>query len=108
MVYWHGVTIVRELRHFRRNAITNRKYNDHTGPLFSILKLLKLTDIFNLQQLKFYYRYIKGHLPEYFKSLNFVPNSNYHNYDTRHRNRSHTGITKKHSQRNALDTALLL
>ena len=32
---------------------------------------------------------------EYFKSLNFVPNSNYHNYDTRHRNQLHIGITKK-------------
>ena len=69
--------------------------HDHTDPLFSKLKLLKLADIFNLQQLKFYYKYIKGDLPEYFKSLNFVPNSNYHNYDTRHRNQLHIGITKK-------------
>ena len=88
-------------------TITNSKYNDHTDPLFSKLKLLKLADIFNLQQLKFYYKYIKGDLPEYFKSLNFVPNSNYHNYDTRHRNQLHIGITKKHSPKNALDTAFL-
>ena len=87
--------------------ITNSKYNDHTDPLFSKLKLLKLADIFNLQQLKFYYKYIKGDLPEYFKSLNFVPNSNYHNYDTRHRNQLHIGITKKAFTKNALDTAFL-
>ena len=53
-------------------TITNSKYNDHTDPLFSKLKLLKLPDFFNLQQLKFYYKYIKGDLPEYFKSLNFL------------------------------------
>ena len=76
-------------------TITNSKYNDHTDPLFSKLKLLKRADIFNLQQLEFYYKYIKGDLPEYFKSLNFVPNSNYHNYGTRHRNQLHIGITKK-------------
>ena len=28
-------------------TITNSTYNDHTDPLFSKLKLLKLTDIFN-------------------------------------------------------------
>ena len=50
-------------------AITISKYNDHTDPLFSKLKLLKLTDIFNLQQLKFYYTYIKGHLPEFCAKL---------------------------------------
>ena len=48
-------------------TITISKYNDHTDPLFSKLNLLKRTDIFNLQQLQFYYRYIKGDLREYFK-----------------------------------------
>ena len=78
-------------------TITISKYNDHIDPLFSKLKLLKLTNIFNLQQLKFYYRYISRDfiIQEYFKSLNFVPNSNYHNYGTRHRNQLHTSITKK-------------
>ena len=67
--------------------MTLSKYNGHSDPLFSKLKLLKLTDIFNLQQLKFYYRYVKGDLPEYLKSLNFLPNSNCH------RNQIHTGMT---------------
>ena len=89
-------------------TITISKYNDHTDPLFSNLKLLTLTDIFNLQQLEFYYRYIKGDLPEYFKSLNFVPNSNYHNYGTRHRNQLHTNITNKAFTENALDIPFLL
>ncbi len=30
------------------------KYNAHTDPLFKILKLLKVNDIFKLQELKFY------------------------------------------------------
>ncbi len=33
------------------------KYNAHTDPLFKILKLLKVNDIFKLQGLKFYYKY---------------------------------------------------
>ena len=41
-------------------TITNSKYNDHTDPLFSKLKLLKLTDIFNLQQLNININILKG------------------------------------------------
>ncbi len=32
------------------------KYNAHTEPIFRSLKLLKLTDILKLQELKFYWR----------------------------------------------------
>ena len=37
--------------------ISGRKYNAHTGPLFKTVDLLTLGDLFNLNFLKFYYKY---------------------------------------------------
>ena len=39
--------------------------------------------MFKLQQLKFYYRYLKQNLPIYFQSLSF--NQNEHRYNTRNK-----------------------
>ena len=33
------------------------KYNAHTDPIFQMLKLLKIQDLFNIQNLKIYYKY---------------------------------------------------
>ena len=40
--------------------ITLSKYNAHTEPLFKKLKLLKLTDLLKLNELKFYYKFVKA------------------------------------------------
>ncbi len=39
------------------------KYNTHTKPIFKSVKLLKLTDILKLQDLKIYYKYKNNKLP---------------------------------------------
>ena len=44
--------------------ITCAKYNSHTEPLFKNLKLLKLSEIFSIAQLKFHFRYKYYKLPE--------------------------------------------
>ena len=46
--------------------ITNSKYNSHTEPLFKQLNLLKLKDIFTIQQYKFFHKYLSQDLPDYF------------------------------------------
>ena len=46
--------------------ISRSKYNAHTGPIFKTLDILTLDDLFNLNALKFYYKYIRDTLPPYF------------------------------------------
>ncbi len=59
------------------------KYNAHTEPIFKSLKLLKLTDILKLHELKFYYKYTNNKLPLYLSNLHFVQNAERHNHFTR-------------------------
>ena len=49
--------------------ISGRKYNAHTGALFKTLDILTLDDLFNLNILKFYYKYICDTLLLYFYFL---------------------------------------
>ncbi len=70
------------------------KYNAHTDPLFKILKLLKVNDIFKLQELKFYYKYKNNILPHYLHSLLFHPNTRTHDHDTRIKYKIHNPIGK--------------
>ena len=39
--------------------MTNSKYNVHTDPLFKSLKLLKIEDIFDVQCMKIWYKFMK-------------------------------------------------
>ena len=55
-------------------TISKSKYNAHTEPIFKKLQFLKLNDIFKLQQLKFYYKHIKGDLPKYFQHFSYIHN----------------------------------
>lgn len=65
-------------------VITVSKYNAHVEPLLKSMGLLKLSDIFKLQSLKFYHNYIHGKLPEYFLNFDFSSNHDTHQYPTRH------------------------
>ena len=56
------------------------KYNAHTDPLFNKLNMWKLQDIFNVNCLKIYHKYINGKLPNFFENF-CVFNS--HRYNTR-------------------------
>ena len=47
---------------------------EHTEPIFKVLNLLKLQDIYNLGLLVFYYKLVNEELPEYFKA--FDPRNN--------------------------------
>ena len=54
--------------------ITVNKYNAHTEPLFKSLNILKLKDMFLLNQLKFYYNFINNKLPHYFQQFQISTN----------------------------------
>ena len=64
--------------------ITCSRYNAHTTPIFSELKLLKLEDIFKIALLKFHFKYENNQLPQYFSNM-FLTENVTHDHDTRQR-----------------------
>ena len=67
-------------------TVTASKYNAHTEPLFKKLKILKVTDLCNLQEMKFIFKLENKMLPAYFtKSMN-IRQSDIHNHNTRNAN----------------------
>ena len=73
--------------------MTCSKYNAHTDPIFKKLKLSKIQDIFNVQNLKIYYKYKIGKLPQYFMTM-FTINADIHPYGTCQSSHLHHGITR--------------
>ena len=61
-----------------------QKYNAHTEPLFKRLELLRIEDILDLNILKFFYKFKKGQVPEYFKSYQIQTQDEKHGRDTRY------------------------
>ena len=64
--------------------ITHSKYNAQTKPLFKALDLLTISDLFNLNCLKFVYKFKNKKLPLYFLDFECVPRSEIHHHDTRY------------------------
>ena len=56
-------------------AITPSKYNAHYEPIFKELNLLKIEDIYKIQHLNFFYKYVNNNLPEYFQAMSFLYNT---------------------------------
>ena len=82
-VWGHNNKKITQLQKRAIRVITSSKYLAHTEPLFKSLGILKVGDIFKLQQYKFYYRFIHNSLPDYFQNL--VINRNMHHHNTRKR-----------------------
>ena len=68
--------------------MTNSRYHAHTEPLFKQLHLLKVKDIFDVQCLKFWYKFVNNELPNYFRNI-FTYNHELHDFETRNRDRLH-------------------
>ena len=71
-------------------VITNSAPFSHTEPLFIDLKVLKVKDIYQLQQLKFAHKLFNFQLPTYFLNGFITLNQQYHTYNTRRGNRLST------------------
>ena len=65
--------------------VSNRRYISHTEPIFKSLNFLKVTDLYKLHVLKFYYNYCHNNLPSYFRSFEFPKISQIHSYNTRNK-----------------------
>jgi len=88
--------------------ISDSKYNAHTSPLFSALDLLTVHDIYQLNVLKFYYKYSNNMLPEYFQAFQLTTNHDRHDYATRqrHANTVTNLNTNRHSLRYQLPNTI--
>ena len=64
--------------------ITNKKYRDHTNPLFLDCKLLKIAEIYKSELSKLMFKVHKNILT-ISDSTTFIPVSTVHHYHTRHR-----------------------
>ena len=79
--------------------ITCSRYNAHTEPLFKKMKLLKLSDIFDTNLLKLYFKYEHRLLPEFFLT-NFFENMPNHRYPSRKNSSQRLPLVKTaHGQR---------
>ena len=79
------------------------RYNAHTEPIFKMLKLLKLRDIFNAIIIKFYYN---GCLPSYFNSFRLTSQDQIHTYGTRHNYIIPANVTRTQFAQNCLRNKL--
>ena len=69
--------------------ITNSVKYSHTDPLFSRLKMMKLSQLYMYSVQQFMYKYHHSLLPDIFQDF-FTANENIHGYDTRQRHQYHT------------------
>ena len=81
--------------------MTNSKYNAHTEPLFKQLHLLKVNDIFDVQCLIFWYKFVNKKLPNYIRDM-FKYNYELHDIGTRSHDRLHLYPTRTSGARNVL------
>jgi hypothetical protein len=73
--------------------ISGAKYNDHTDPLFTKLKILKLEDIHELQIAKYMYALNNGMLPKALINM-FTMNNEIHTHNTRNRCNPHVTMRR--------------
>ena len=111
MAFYYGdeATRIYKLQKKAIRTISKSKYNAHTEPIFKKLQFLKLNDIFKLQQLKFYYKLIKGDLPKYFQHFSYIHNFEIHHHYTRETSsifipRVNHAYAQKHIRHNLIQT----
>ena len=75
--------IIYKLQKRAVRIITCSKYNAHSEPIFKMLNLLRIADIFLLQQLKFYFKLVNMELPTYFNNISLQHNYEVHQHNTR-------------------------
>ena len=62
-------------------VLANRPYTSHATPIFTELRILKITDLYHVQLYKLHYKHIHNLLPRYFAQ--FLNMYGDHNYDFR-------------------------
>ena len=79
--------------------MTKGKYNAHTEPLLKELWIVKVGNIFDTQCMKFWYKFLKKWLPEYFGTM-FSFNNELYQIEPRDQNKLQLLLTQTISARN--------
>ena len=107
LVWGHDVGQVFNLQKKAIRIINGSHYLTHTTPIFKALKILKLSDLFDLQLLKFYYRFKNNLLPKNLQDLPIRENSFFHSYNTRNRQKLSIPVYKHAFFRKSLSYSLI-
>ena len=86
-----------EISIFQKRAIRiicGKPKFSHSTPLFKLLNILKISDLYGLHLLKFYYRFINSTLPDALCGLNLRENCSFHGYMTRNRHKLSVPVHK--------------
>ena len=83
LAWGHETKRIFQLQKKAVRTITASNYIAHTDPIFINLDLLKVSDIYKLQQIKFYYKSINSQLPSYFHNMTYQTNFQRHGRHTR-------------------------
>ena len=86
--------------------MTNSRYNVHTEPLFKQSHLLKVKDIFDVQCMKFWYKFVNKKLPNYFRDM-LSYNHEVHDIGTRSHDQFHLYPTRTSGVHNILQHHIL-
>ena len=84
LLWGSNIKRIEKLQKFAVRTITNSKYNAHTEPIFKRNSLLKVSDIYQLNILKLYFKYKNGMLPAFFDNMFELGAQPSHAYNTRH------------------------
>ena len=74
------ISRIHELQSKAVQAIRSSKFSAHMEPLFKRLNILKISDIFDKQCLKFYHKYCNDMLPFFFNNM-YVKHGHFHQHD---------------------------
>ncbi len=94
LAWGHKHIALEKLQKKAVRVIACSKYNAHTNPIFKSLKILKLSDLYVLGLLKFYFKHSNDQLPTYLQSISFIKNNEVHGYRTRSANNLRTAQIK--------------
>ena len=88
------------------SKMSDIKHHAHTEPLFKELEILKISDIFHVQCMKFWYKFVNKSLPEYFDTT-FTFNNKLYQIETVGQDQLHRFPIRTISARNVLRHRIL-
>ena len=93
------------LKRIQKKAIRivcNSKYLGHSTPLLKKSGILRLEDLFKLNMLKWYHKYVNKKLPKYFLDFEIKAQNQIHDYETRSGNTISTPVPRLQCARRCL------
>ena len=82
--------------------VCGSKYLGHSTPLMKKIGILRLEDMFKLNMLKWYFKYTKKQLPEYFLEYKIISQGEIHDHDTRGKEHISQPVPRLHGAKKCL------